>query len=117
MEILLSSVTNMWRDGKGILGEAIVTDEGIIFNKRGFLATYLRGGLVKSIAELASTKLFYLVLPYSEIASAVQGRFRLNRKALIVTTTAGEEIIFAISDKHKKWFALMDELVNNKKND
>lgn len=117
MEILLSSVTNMWRNGKGIPGEAVATDEGIIFNKRGFLATYLRGGIVKGIAELTSTKLFYLVLPYNEIASAVQGRFRLNRKALIVTTTTGEEIIFAISDKHKKWFALMDELVNSRKND
>ncbi|GEM_PF-5429937 len=114
MQILLSSVTNMWRDGKGIMGECVATDEGLVFNKRGFLATYLRGGLVKGIAELASTKLFYVVLPYEEIVSAVQGRFRLNKKALIVTTTAGEEIIFAISDKHKKWFALMDELVNHK---
>ena len=33
-------------------------------------------------------------------------------KALIVITREGEEIIFAVSDKHKKWFALMDELVN-----
>ena len=103
MQVLLSSVTNMWRGGKGILGECVATDEGIVFNKRG---------LVKGISDLISSKEFYLVLPYNEIASAKKGRFRLNRKALIVTTNEGEEIIFAVSDKHKKWFALMDELVN-----
>lgn len=80
MEILLSSVTNMWRGGKGILGECVATDEGLIFNKKGFLSTYLRGGLVKGISDLATTKLFYLVLPYSEIVSAKQGCFRLNKK-------------------------------------
>ena len=112
MEIIQSSVTNMWREGKGIPGELVATDEGLIFNKRGFLATYLRGGLVKGIAELTTTKLFYLVLPYEEIKSAVQGSFRLNKKALLVTLKSGEEIIFAVSDKHKKWFALMDEKVN-----
>lgn len=103
MQVLLSSVTNMWRGGKGILGECVATDEGLIFNKRGFFATYTRGGLVKGISELVSSKDFYLVLPYEQIVAAVKGRFRLNRKALIVTTTEGEEIIFAISDKHKKW--------------
>ncbi len=114
MQVLLSSVTNMWRGGKGILGECVATDEGLVFNRRGFFATYTRGGLVKGISELVSSKDFYLVLPYEKITSAVKGRFRLNRKALIVTTTENEEIIFAISDKHKKWFALMDKLVNNK---
>ena len=114
MEVLQSSITNMWRNGKGTMGELVATDEGLIFNKRGFLATYLRGSLVQGIAELTTTKLFYLVLPYNEIKSAVQGKFRLNRKALIVTLNNGEEIIFAISDKHKKWFTLMDEKVNNK---
>ena len=113
MEIIQSSITNMWRAGKGISGELVATDEGLIFNKRGFLATYLRGGLVKGIAELTTTKLFYLVLPYAEIEKAVQGKFRLNRKALLVTLKTGEEIIFAVSDKHKKWFALMDEKVNH----
>lgn len=112
MQVLLSSVTNMWRGGKGILGECVATDEGIVFNKRGFFATYISGGLVKGISDLISSKEFYLVLPYNEIASAKKGRFRLNRKALIVTTKEGEEIIFAVSDKHKKWFALMDELAN-----
>lgn len=115
MQVLLSSVTNMWRGRKGILGECVATDEGFIFNKRGFFATYTRGGFVKGISDIISSKDFYLVLPYSEVVSAKQGRFRLNRKALIVTTMKGEEIIFAISDKHKKWFALMDELVNNKR--
>lgn len=112
MEILQASITNMWREGKGISGELVATDEGLIFNKKGFLATYLHGGLVKGIADLASTKLFYLVLPYTDIQSGKQGRFRLNRKALIVTLKTGEEIIFAVADKHKKWFALMDEKVN-----
>ena len=65
-----------------------------------------------AIAELATTKLFYLVLPYEEIKSAVKGKFRLNRKALLVTLQSGEKIIFAVSGKHKKWFALMDEKVN-----
>ena len=64
MEVLLSSVTTMWKDGKGLLGELIATDEGLIFNKRGFFATYIKGGLVKGLAELASTKMFYLVLTY-----------------------------------------------------
>ena len=73
---------------------------------------YYYGGLVKGIAELASTKLFYLVLPYSDIQSGKQGRFRQNRKAVIVTLKTGEEIVFAVADKHKKWFALMDEKVN-----
>lgn len=115
MIVLQSSITNMWREGKGIPGELCATDEGLVFNKRGFLATYLRGGLVAGLAELATTKLFYLVLPYEEIEKAVQGKFRLNKKALIVTLKTGEEIIFAISNKHKKWFALMDELVNSKR--
>ena len=53
-----------------------------------------------------------LVLSYEDIGSAVKGKFRLNRKALLVTLKTGEEIIFAVSDKHKKWFALMDEKVN-----
>lgn len=116
MQILLSSVTNMWRSGKRLLGECVATDEGLVFNKRGFFATYIRGGLIKGISDIVSSKDFYLVLPYSEIADAKKGRFRLNRKALIATTMEGEKIIFAISDKHKKWFALMDELVNNKDN-
>ena len=118
MEILLSSITNMWRNGgKHILGELIATDEGLIFNKRGFLATYTGGGLVKGLAELATTKLAYLVLPYDEIKTAVKGKFRLNRKALIVTLLNGEEIIFAISDRHKEWFSLMDQYVNNNTKD
>lgn len=112
MEVLLSSVTTMWKDGKGLLGELIATDEGLIFNKRGFFATYIKGGLVKGLAELASTKTFYMVLPYDEIKAGAKGRFRLNRKALIVTLLSGEEIIFAVSDKHKKWFALMEQYVN-----
>ena len=111
MEVLLSSVTTMWKDGKGLLGELIATDEGLIFNKRGFFATYIKG-LVKGLAELASTKTFYMVLPYDEIKAGAKGRFRLNRKALIVTLLSGEEIIFAVSDKHKKWFALMEQYVN-----
>ena len=84
----------MWRDGKGIPGELVATDEGLIFNKRGFLATYLRGGLVKGIAELATTKLFYLVLPYEEIQSTVQGKFRLNLKALLVALKNGRRDYF-----------------------
>ena len=39
MDILLSSVTTMWRNGKGILGELVATNEGLVFNTRGFLAT------------------------------------------------------------------------------
>ena len=112
MEILQSSIANMWRNGKGTMGELVATDEGLIFNKRGFFATYLRGGLVRGIAELTTTKLFYLVLPYNEIKSAVKGKFRLNHKALIVTLNTDEEIIFAISNKHKKWFEIMDKMVN-----
>ena len=111
----LVSVTNMWRNAKGIGGELIATDEGLIFNKRGFLATYYRG-LIPAITELTTTKLNYFAVRYEEIQSAVQGRFRLNRKALIVILKSEEKIIFAISDKHKKWFALMDEMVNNKNN-
>lgn len=112
MEILLSSVTTMWRERKGILGELIATDEGLIFNKRGFLATYMRGGLVKGLADLATTELSHSIFPYSDIQSAIKGRFRLNRKALIVTLLSGEEIIFAVADKHKKWFALMNDYTN-----
>ena len=82
MEVLLSSVTTMWKDGKGLLGELIATDEGLIFNKRGFFATYIKGGLVKGLAELASTKMFYLVLTYDEIKAGVKGRFRLNSYAI-----------------------------------
>lgn len=111
MDILLSSITNMWKDGKGISGELVATDEGLIFNKRGFFATYLKGGIVKGIAELSSTKLFYLVLPYSDILSATKGRFRLNGKALIVNLKNGDNIIFAVADKHKKWFALMEQYI------
>lgn len=114
MEILISSITNMWRNGKGTLGELNATDEGLIFNKRGFLATYLKGGLIKAIADLSTSESSYCVLPYTEIKTAVKGRFRLNRKALIVTVSNGKEIIFAVADKHKKWFALMDEKVNSK---
>ena len=113
MEIKLVSTINMWRNGKGIGGELVATDEGLIFHKRGFLATYYNG-LIPAIAELATTKLNYFAVPYEEIQSAVRGRFRLNWKALIVTLKSGEEIIFALSDKHKKWFALMDEMVNKK---
>lgn len=29
----------------------------------------------------------------------------------------GEEIIFAVSDKHKQWFSLVDEQINRKIND
>lgn len=112
MQVLLSSVTNMWRGGKVILGECVATDEWLIFNKRGFFSTYISGSLVKGISDIITSKDFYLVLPYNEIFFAKKGRFRLNRKALMVITREGEEIIFAVSDKHKKWFALMDELVN-----
>ena len=31
MEVLLSSVTTMWKDGKGLLGELIATDRQIFF--------------------------------------------------------------------------------------
>ena len=118
MEILISSVTNMWRNGgKHILGELSATEEGLVFNKRGFLATYVGGGLVKGLAELATSKEGYLVLPYNEIRTAIKGTFRLNNKALIVTLLTGEEIVFAISDQHKKWFSLMDQYVNNKSQD
>ena len=113
MDILLSSVTTMWRNGKGILGELVATNEGLVFNKRGLLATYLGGGLVKSLADLATTELSHSIFAYSEIKSAIKGRFRLNRKALIVTLLSEEEIIFAVSDKHKKWFALMAQFIDN----
>lgn len=114
MEVLISSITNMWRDGKGVLGELGIVDDRLIFNKKGFMATYRPRSIVGGISQIASTKYEYLSMPLSDIKSAVKGRFRLNSKALIVTTKDDEVIIFAISDKHNKWFTLMNELVNNK---
>lgn len=63
MQVLLSSVTNMWRGGKGILGECVATDEGLVFNKRGFFATYTRGGLVKGIRNSSLQKTFISFCP------------------------------------------------------
>lgn len=112
MEVKIASVTTMWRDGKGILGELGLIDDILVFSKRGFFATYFPRGLVGVLDDVIRTQPGIFIAKAEEIESAQQGKFRLNKKALIVKMKNGEEIIFAISDKHKKWFALMDECIN-----
>ena len=112
MQILITSVTNMWRDGKGVLGELALVDHTLVFSQRGFFATYFPRGLVGRLDDLLHTQPGIFLARAEEIERAGQGRFRLNRKALIVKMKSGEEIIFAVSDKHKKWFSLVDEWIN-----
>ena len=114
MEVKIASVTTMWRDGKGILGELGLIDDILVFSKRGFFTTYFPRGLVGVLDDVIRTQPGIFIAKAEEIESAQQGKFRLNKKALIVKMKNGEEIIFAISDKHKKWFALMDECINKK---
>lgn len=73
---------------------------------------YIKGTFLIKMKYLVTQKFPDFIKYYTDIQSGKQGRFRLNRKALIVTLKTGEEIIFAVADKHKKWFALMDEKVN-----
>ncbi len=115
MEIYLYSITNYWINGKGTLGELFLTDEYLVFNKKGFMATYRPRSIVGAISSVVHTQAGVFEYHLSEIVSAERGRFRLNSKALIVKTTDGLEHIFAISDKHKKWFSILPEMIEKAK--